>query len=795
MTSPTDTDLPQNAHAGDAKGSWIGSSVLRKEDSRHLRASGRFVADIRIPGLQDVAFLRSPMAHARLLGVTAPEGAEDRVFALADLGPLNDLPAGPELDAFRMAPYPPLAGDKVRYVGQPIAACIGKDRASAEDIAEETIPDLEELGCVVDAVAALAPDAPRLHDDWPDNAFIRAPIRAGETDALANAPVRVTRSLRMSRQATVSLEGRGVVAYWDNRAEELVVHLSTQGPHVMRHGLAQVLELRESQIRVIAPDVGGGFGGKNRLTPEEVAVAALALRLKRPLRWIEDRNEHLLASVHAREHIYDLTLCGDTDGRLIGISGSLHVDAGAYALWPTGAFMEASMAARNLTGPYRMQALDIETFTVATNKPPMGPYRGVARPGACFAIERMVDEFAQEIGQDPIEVRRRNLLTSEELPHKTQGGMTLDSGDYPAALEKALSMIDVPALRRRQKEGEPDGRRIGLGVAIYTEQSGHGTAEWTKRKARVVPGFESATLRAHSDGSVDLFVGILNHGQGLETTLAQIAATELGLDPAEITVRHGDTGISPFGFGTFASRSIVFSGGAVAKAARTVAAKARRIAGHLLQVSPDTVTLQGGLLCAGNASIPFAEVARAATVRPEFLPLGEPPLLEATETYEPADSSGVFSYGAHAVAIAVEPETGAVEILDYVVAEDCGVIINPMIVDGQILGGVAQGLGTALFEELVYDPETGQPLATTFGDYMVACAPEIPDIRIAHLMTPAAVTEYGVRGMGEGRAIAPPAVIGNALSDAFAGATFLETPFTPRRVSNAIAATPDGAGS
>jgi len=555
---------------------------------------------------------------------------------------------------------------------------------------------------------------------------------------------------------------------------------------VKRIGLAQALGLPERQVRVIAPYVGGGFGGKNRIMPEDIAVAAMALKVGHPVRWIEDRREHLLASVHARDHTYYLVVSADRDGNLLGLEGDVYIDAGAYALWPTGAFMEASMAARNLTGAYRIRNLNINTYTVATNKAPMGPYRGVARPGACFAIERLVDEVARELGREPIELRRQNIVG--ELPYETAAGMRLDTGDYLASLDRAVEMIDLPAIRRRQAAGEPDGRAIGVGFAFYTEQSGHGQAEWLKRKSRVVPGYESATVRMLPDGSAVILVGVQNHGQGHETTLAQIAAQELKLDPARISVRYGDTANTPFGFGTFASRSIVFAGGAVAKSCRMVVEKVQRIGAHLLQTDVANTHIAAEAVVGPSGKVGFAEIGYAANVRQELLPAGMDPLLEATATYEPSESGGVFSYGTHAVVVAVEPESGVVEILDYVVAEDCGTMINPMIVDGQIQGGIAQGIGTALYEEIPYD-EQGQPLATTFADYMVPCAPEIPRVRIAHSVTPALATEYGVKGVGEGGAIAPPAVIANALADAFRtiGASFNEVPLTPRRVSDTIA--------
>ncbi len=770
-----------------ASDSWIGARLLRKEDARHLYGHGAFIADIRMPGLQDIAFVRSQRAHARVRQIVKPPDAAGRVFTLADIGPLNILEAGPELAAHRHGPYPALSDGRVRYVGQTIAACMAPTRAEAEDLADRVSVELEELPAVVDCVAAMRPGSPRVFDSWPDNAFITSTVNEGNPASLAAAPIRLRRQLRMNRQATVSLECRGSLAYWDHRLNELVIYLSTQGGHVKRLGLSKALGLPENQIRVIAPDVGGGFGGKNRLMPEDIAVAAIAMKVGHPVRWIEDRREHLLASVHARDHAYDLIISADRDGTLLGVEGDVHIDAGAYSLWPTGSFMEASMASRNLTGPYRIKHLKLNTFTVATNKAPMGPYRGVARPGACFAIERLVDEVARELGREPFDLRRQNIVTAAELPYSTAAGMRLDTGDYVASLDMAHDMVGLPAIRKRQIAGEPNGRAIGIGFAFYTEQSGHGQVEWVKRKSRVVPGYESASGRMLPDGSVIFHVGTQNHGQGHETTLAQIAAHELTIDPARISIRYGDTATTPFGFGTFASRSIVFAGGAVAKSSRGLIAKIRRIGAHLLQADVANTRVEGGAVHGPSGKISFAEIAYAANVRQEHLPAGMDPLLDVTATYEPTETGGVFSYGTHAVVVAVEPDTGVVEILDYVVAEDCGTMINPMIVDGQVQGGIAQGIGTALYEEIPYD-EAGQPLATSFADYMVPCAPEIPKVRIGHLVTPALATEYGVKGLGEGGAIAPPAVIANAVADAFRsiGASFNETPLTPRRVSEAV---------
>src|SRR5919106_3078444 len=497
---------------------WIGASLLRKEDARHLNGHGLFIADVRMPGMLDIAFVRSQMAHAAVRQVTKPEADAGSVFTLEDLGPLHILEAGPELAAHRHSPYPALSDGIVRYAGQPVAACMKPTRAQAEDLADQVGVDLQELPAVVDCVEAMRVGSPRLFESWPDNAYITSTVTEGDPIVIQSAPIRLRRQFRMNRQATISLECRGVLAYWDHRNDELVVHLSTQGGHVIRLGLSQALGLPENKLRIIAPDVGGGFGGKNRLMPEDVAVAAIAMKVGHPVRWIEDLREHLIASVHARDHTYDLTLSADKDGTLLGVEGDIYIDAGAYALWPTGAFQEASMASRNLTGPYRIRHLNLKTYTVATNKAPMGPYRGVARPGACFAIERLVDEVARELKREPFDLRRQNIVTASELPYETAAGMRLDTGDYIASLDTAREMVKFEEIRARQQKAEPDGRAIGVGFSFYTEQSGHGITEWVKRKSRVAPGYESANVRMLPDGAVIIYVGTQNHGQGHETT-------------------------------------------------------------------------------------------------------------------------------------------------------------------------------------------------------------------------------------------------------------------------------------
>jgi carbon-monoxide dehydrogenase large subunit len=541
-------------------------------------------------------------------------------------------------------------------------------------------------------------------------------------------------------------------------------------------------------MRVVAPDIGGGFGPKARIYPEEIVLAALALELDHPLRWLEDRNEHLLTGAHTHDHHYKLTAYADRRGKILGIDTEIIVDAGAYGLWPQGPYQEANMAARCLPGPYTIANYRARFVTAATNKAPIGPYRGVGRPGACFAIERTIDEVARAVGREPHEVRVENMIKKEAMPYTSVTDMRYDSGDYPASVELCAELVDLPGLRRRQQRGEPDGRLIGVGFASFTEQTAHGAAEFASRGASIIPGFESCTARILPDGSLVLHVGIQSHGQGLETALSQIAYEELGINPSRISVRHGDTESTAFGFGTFASRSMVMSGGAVARASRMLRAKIEQIGAHLLQCEASVVRCVDGMVIGPQGrSVSIGEVAHVAHLRMDGLPAGVDPLLDATATYEPGISTGVFSYATHGAVVAVDPETGAVELLDFAVAEDCGTMVNPMLVEGQIRGGVAQGIGTALCEEIPYD-EHGQPLAATLLDYHLPGAFELPAIKIGHLHHPATATEYGMKGMGEGGAVAPPAAIANAVRDALAtlGAEVNETPVTSQRVLAAI---------
>jgi carbon-monoxide dehydrogenase large subunit len=780
--------MDQGTYSPSGKRQGVGASVRRLEDRRLLDGNGEYLADIQLPAMLEAAFLRSPVAHALIRGIEVPHQYRGQVFFADAIDFIKPIVATGASKGFKASDYPPLAKGKVRFVGDMIAICVAPTRAEAEDVAQACMVDFEELPAVWDIDVALKSDAPRIHEHWDDNLFVVGEIRVGDLNAVkASAPVKVSRSLRMGRHAGVSLETRGVLAHYDRRLDELVVYSSTQFPHVIRTILAQSLGVAESKLRVIAPDVGGGFGPKNNFQPEELAVAALSLKIGRPVRWVEDRREHLVASPHAREHRYELTAYADRQGKLLGLEAQVTVDAGAYSVWPWTAGMEAGMAAGIMTGPYDITTYHSRAVTVCTNKSPLGPYRGVGRSGACFAIETLIDAVAGEVNRPPEQVRIENMVRPDQMPYKSATGKLYDSGDYPECARRAVAAIDPAALRARQSGGEPDGRLVGLGTASYTEQSAHGTAEWVARGLPVVFGYEPALARFTPDGKLILFVGIQNHGQGLETTLAQVAHEELGIDVSDVVVRHGDSSVSPYGMGTFASRSMTMAGGAVSRACGLLAEKMKRIGAHLLQAPADAVTLADGCVKFGMQSVSFGAICEAAYLHPERLPVGEEPALEVNAVYEPGRSTGAFSYATHACTVAVDPGTGVVEVLDYVVCHDCGTMVNPMIVEAQVVGGVAQGLGTALYEEIPYD-DNGQPLASTFLDYVIPGFTEVPDVKVLHMETPSPHTRFGIKGMGEGGAIAPPAAVLNAVNDALRslGARVSQTPITPDRILTAI---------
>lgn len=769
-------------------GSGIGARVLRKEDARHLAGKAQFVGDIKLAGGWEAAFVRSPLAHAHLRGITKPAGAENRVFIAEDMADLRPIRAESTLPSYRMSDYPALARGKVRYVGECIAICIAPTRAEAEDLAEAVLVDLDPLPPVPDIATALAEKPSLLHEDWGDNLFLKTRHDGDLTEAKARATVVIEREFETARQAMNPMEGKGVLAHWDGKTESLVVHTSTQVPHLIRTGLAECLGLDQADVRVIAPDVGGGFGYKCVLQPEELSVSWVARKTGRPIRWTEDRREHLTAGANTRQHSYRITAYADDEGRLLGLDADIWVDIGAYSVWPFTACLEAAQAGGNLPGPYHLPAYACRTYSVATNKPAFTPYRGVARPGVCFAMELVIDAIARAVDRDPLEVRCLNLVSGAAMPYTNVTGKFYDSGDYPAAAREAGRMIGAESFRARQRAAAAEGRYLGLGYACFTEQSAHNAKVFASWGLALVPGYEQATIRLAPSGRVELRSGNHSFGQGLETTLAQVACEWLKTDISQVKVLMGDTGQTPYSTGAYASRGMVMAGGAVSKAAEELARRIRLHAAHLLQCDPSAVELRDGSAHHGAASVSLAEIAGAWYLHPDRLAEDVNTAgLEVTEGYKPDIDTGLFTYATHACIVEVDPGTGRTEILDYVIFEDCGRRVNPLILDGQAYGGAAQGIGTALFEEAIYDG-SGQPLTSTLADYILPGPAELPHFRLGHSETLSPYSRHGIKGVGEGAAIAPAGAIVNAINNALApmGVELNRVPATPHRVLSAI---------
>ncbi len=772
-------------------GKGVGARLRRKEDARFLHGRGEYVPNIEMVEMQNVAFVRSSVAHGRIRSIVKPAGFAQAVFTIDDLIGVKPIVANSALPGFKASSQPVLAQGKVRFVGETIAMCVAPTRAEAEDIAAMVEVNIEPLPAVTEMLMARNIEGPRVHEHWSDNVFLETKTDADLTDIKAKAAIKVRRHIRTARQSMAPIEGRGVVASFDRRLDQLLMYSSAQMPHINRAGLSECLGIDQGRIRVVSPDVGGGFGYKALLLAEEVCLAWLAMRLQKPVRWIEDRYEQLSAGANCREHDYDITGYADANGRLLAVDCDATVDSGAYSLYPFSACLEAAQVGSILPGPYVMEKFRCLTASACTNKPPILPYRGVARTGVCFAIELLIDAIAREAKREPYEVRLTNLVPPEKMPFWNITKKYFDSGDYPEAVRRAVAAIDLPKWRSRQKQGEADGRRIGVGFSVYCEQAAHGTSVYYGWGIPMVPGHEQCNARLSPDGVLEVRIGAHSHGQGLETTLAQVANSILGIDPDDVRVIHGDTAVTPYSTGTWGSRCMVMSGGAVGVTCKEIEKRVRNIAAKLMEVAAvDLVLADGEVRVAGtDKKMTLKEVAHVWYRQPQLLPPDvDTGGLEATLGYKPLQDTGTFSYACHAVAVAVDTELGAVEILDYVIVEDGGTLINPMVVDGQIFGGTAQGIGTALYEEMPFDLD-GQPLASTLADYMLPGATEVPPVRVFHMETPSPLTFFGQKGIGEGGAIAPPAAIANAVNDALAplGVEMLESPITPRRLLAALA--------
>ncbi len=777
---------------GGKGGKGIGASLERKEDDRFMRGRGQYVGDMRMEGMREVAFVRSPLGHARLGAISKPAGFEGDVFVHADLAGVAPIVASSSIKGFKTSAQPVLATGKVRMVGEMVAMCVAATRGDAEDLAALVQVDYDALPAVAEMVTAVRKPDALVHEHWGDNVFLETLVDADLTEIKQRAAIKVSRTMRTARQSMAPIEGRGVLAWYDRRLDQLTLYTATQMPHIVRSGLSETLGMDQGRIRVISPDVGGGFGYKGILLPEEICVAWLAMKTGRPIRWIEDRYEQLSANTNCREHYYEITGYADKDGRLLALDCDAMVDSGAYSSYPFSACLEGAQVGSILPGPYRMEKFRCRTYSVATNKPPILPYRGVARTGVCMALELVMDAIAREARREPWEVRLLNLVPPEAMPYTNITNKYFDSGDYPEALRRAVNMLDIPKWRVRQKAGEADGRKIGVGLSIFCEQGAHGTSVYHGWGIPMVPGHEQCQARLSPDGVLELRIGAHSHGQSMETTLAQVANEVLGIDPNRVRLIHGDTALTPYSTGTWGSRCAVMSGGAVATACREIEKRLRHIASRLMEVAgADLEFTDGDVRVAGtDKKMSLQQLAHVWYRQPQLLPVDvDPAGLEATAGYKTVKDTGTFSYACHAVAVAVDTEIGHVEILDYVIVEDGGTLINPMVVDGQMYGGTAQGIGTALYEEMPYD-ENAQPLASTLADYMLPGATEVPEPRLDHMETPSPLTMFGQKGIGEGGAIAPPAAIANAVNDALKdlGVEMLESPISPRRLLAALAA-------
>ena len=775
-------------------GRYVSQSIKRTEDPPLLMGRAQFMGDLRLPGLLAVKFLRSPHAHARVLTIDtraarALPGVE-AVLTGRDLTsstrPIRAVMSGA---GYKESGWPPLAVDKVRFAGEPVAVVVASDQYCAEDALEAIEVTYDPLPAVIDAEAAMKPGAPLLHEEMGDNVIFHTRFSNGDVaQALASADIRLSETFRHARCSSSPMEPRGVMASVDPIDGTLTVWASTQSPHLMRSGLAEALKIADSRIRILCPSVGGGFGPKMHLYPEDIVVAELARRLRRPVRWLEDRRENLLSSAQARDHVNHVEIGARRDGTLLVIKSTLVCDSGAYSVYPVTASLEPLTAAGILPGPYKLAALGYDAYAVATNKCPAGAYRGVGMSLGTFVRERLVDMVARRAGLDPVEVRRRNFIDVGELPFATASGLVVDSGNPRDSLERALAGSDYARVRAESGR-TPAGRYRGVGVAAYTEFTGMGSGTFRRRGMKQVSGHDAATVRVEPTGEVRGFVSAASQGQGHATTLAQVLADELGVSLDAVSIVEGDTERCPHGSGSFASRSMVVSGGALVLAARRVRDKVATIAAHMLEAARDDLTIEGGTIAVRGAPGRVLTVAQVADLayRPAggTLPPGVDPALEATQYYDPPPAT--FSNGTHVAVVEVDPETGQVELLRHVVVEDCGRIVNPMIVDGQTHGAVAQGIGNALYEDFVYDAG-GQPLTTTFMDYIIPGTMEMPAVDVIHVETPPAVSVSGFKGMAEGGTIGSTSAVANAVADALSplGLEVRELPLTPDRLYRLI---------
>jgi aerobic carbon-monoxide dehydrogenase large subunit len=775
---------------------FIGRRIARREDPRFLMGDTEFVDDIELPRMVHAAFVRSLHAHAIIRAVdvepvrrhAACVGVITGRDIVDSVRPIHCDARFPE---FKGPDWPVLAWPRTRFVGEAVAVVAAPSRYLAEDLAELIAVDYEPLVPLVDPERAAAVGTPPVHEGWKDNFFVDRTMVAGNVEAaLRDAEYIFEGTYRMHRHTGFPLEGRACIADYSRATELLTLYSATQIPHLVRTGLADVLGMPENHIRVVASDVGGGFGIKGHLFPEEVAVAALAIRLGRPVKWVEDTREHLLSCIHARDHRHTVRIAFRRDGTILGVEADVLVDIGAYSVWPWSATLDVGQAGAMLIGPYAVRNYRARTRGVVTNKCPIGPYRGVGRPAAVFTIERALDDAARALSIDPIDLRLRNYIPDDAYPYEHVNGHVYDSASLVASLRKASEVLDYEGFRREQAAARKQGRYLGIGFAQYIEQTGH-THEFVKRGTPITFSYDSIRLSLDPSGTFTAQSSLHSHGQGHETAFAQILAERLGVPLEAVRVEFGDTASAPYGMGTFASRSAVLGGGASWKAADVIRGVLTRLAGHVLEASPDDLQVEDGVVRVkglAERNVTIRELARFAFHHSERLPAGMTAGdFTTVQIYDAPPGTGAWTNSVNAAIVEVDVATGTFKILRYVIVEDCGNLINPLIVDGQIHGGVAQGIGGALFEHLRYD-DNGQLLSQTLMEYLLPTAEEIPHLEVFHLTTPSPYTIGGFKGLGEGGAIAPMATLSNAVTDALAPlkVCIRDLPLTPDRILDLI---------
>src|SRR5580700_5436009 len=762
---------------------WVGRAIRRLEDPALVAGRGRFTGDLN--AALWLRFIRSPVASGRIVGITAPEGA--RIYRAADLDGVQ--PIRPMLHKFNYQPIaqPILAADVVRFAGEPIAAVVASSPAEAEDIAEAVATEIADLPSVVDAQEALKPDAPCVHDNCPANVVVEGRFKTADFDAtLAQAHKVVRVEVRSHRQNATPLEARAAHAAFDPASGRVTLTCTTQMPHVTRTAIADSLQFPESDLRVVAPDVGGGFGQKMSLSAEYVFLVWLARKLRGTVAWSEDRRENLIAAFHSRDQYVQLEGAFDAAGKLIALSADVVANIGAYSCFPTTCGVEPLMAMAELPGPYDVAAYACVARGVATHTCTMAPYRGVSRPVITLAVERLMDKAATAFDLGPDEIRRRNLIRN--FPYTSATGLVFDEGSYVETLEQAVAHVDLKNFRAQQRDARTRGRYRGIGFATFSERTGYGSPAFAARGMEITPGWETVEITMDPSGAVEARIGASPHGQGLRTTLAQIIADQIGVAPQHVRIVHGDTDRTPYGWGTFASRSLVIAGGASLLAAQKVRKKLLAIASHVLEAATDDIVLENGhaKVSGTDRTVTIANLARAAYHQAHQFKGEIKPGLSESADYDPP---GTFSNACHVAVVEVDVETGHVRIEKFLVVEDAGRIINPLIADGQVHGGIAQGIGNALFEEIVYD-QAGNVATATLADYTPPTARDIPPLELHHIESLAASSVTGAKGLGEGGTIGAPAAVLNAVNDALSpfGVSIDEIPATPQRIRAALRA-------